>query len=118
MKTKVIILIAALLAIGKVSAQPYADKDGQPNATRNQNLQQQFSFSQEQIERYNNALAEEAAKLDDLYSKPINRTEIDKQEKIIYEEFKNQVKQIKNSCPFFAADSCKVKCSLMFTHQW
>lgn len=94
MKTKVIILIAALLAIGKVSAQPYADKDGQPNATRNQNLQQQFSFSQEQIERYNNALAEEAAKLNDLYAKPINRTEIDKQEKIIYEDFKNQVKQI------------------------
>ena len=94
MKTKVIILIAALLAIGKVSAQPYADKDGQPNATRNQNLQQQFSFSQEQIERYNNALAEEAAKLNDLYAKPINRTEIDKQEKIIYEKLKNQVKQI------------------------
>jgi|GEM_PF-6535107 hypothetical protein len=61
MKTKVIILIAALLAIGKVSAQPYADKSRQSN---------------------------------DLYSKPINRTKIDKQEKIIYEKFKNQVKQI------------------------
>ena len=61
MKTKVIILIAALLAIGKVSAQPYADKSGQSN---------------------------------DLYSKPINRTKIDKQEKIIYEKFKNHVKQI------------------------
>ncbi len=61
MKTKVIILIAALLAIGKVSAQPYADKSGQSN---------------------------------DLYSKPINRTKIDKQEKIIYEKLKNQVKQI------------------------
>lgn len=94
MKTKIIILIIALFTVSNVSAQPYADKDGQPNATRDLNLQQQFSFNQEQIERYNAALAKSAAELNELYAKPMTTSEVKKQEKIIYENFKSRVKPI------------------------
>lgn len=105
MKTKILVVLIVLLSVFEgVLAHPYMDKDKLSSVVRSQYLQQQFSFSQKQIERYDDALKAMAVEFDKLYNTPAAKVELEKQEKIIYGNFKSRVKQFLSTSQFVKWD--------------
>lgn len=105
MKTKILLMLVVLLsAFESALAQPYLDKDKLSSIVRNQYLQQQFSFSQEQIENYDDALKAMIVEIDKLYNAPATKLELTKQEKIIYGNFKSRVKHFLSTSQYVKWD--------------
>ncbi len=94
LKMKLKLLFCLMLIPAILSAQPYADRDARPDATRDAYLKRTYGMTDEQCAQYARLLSEEYNALEKLYSENITPAILNARKKDLLQVFRLKVMKI------------------------